>query len=176
MRTTLTAAALLLAVLLAGCGGSQQTVQSGSESDPSGAGEATADASGSQSPAASAATGQGGAGQTPSDGSGHGHSGPVEVPANAQTRQVEGTEFAFEPADLTVEVGRPVAVTLTNAGEVQHEWVLLGDDGSEIAHAHAQPGAEATAVFTLDQPGTYEVRCTVPGHAEQGMVGTVTAS
>lgn len=184
MRTTLTTVGLLLvAVVLAGCGGSQQTAQSGSESDPSGAGDTAVDAADGQSPTVSddaddSGEGQGDTGQTPGQrsSSSGGHSEPAEVPANAQTRRVEASEYAFEPADLAVEAGRPVAVTLTNAGQIEHEWVLVGDDGSEIAHAHTQSGGEATAVFTLDQPGTYDVRCTIPGHTEQGMMGTVTAS
>lgn len=48
------------------------------------------------------------------------------MPANAQTRQVEGTEFAFESAELTVEAGRAVAVMLTNAGDVEHQMSAAG--------------------------------------------------
>lgn len=100
---------------------------------------------------------------------------PAAMAARAtQTRTVQGSEFSFEPAELTVEAGRPVTVTYENVGQVQHDWVLLGPDGSELAHAHAKPGETATAEFTLE-PGTYEVVCTVPGHADAGMRGTVTA-
>lgn len=171
MRTTLTVIVMML--VLAGCDASQQAADSGSEADQPGA-EGADSAAGSD--AASRAT-PSPEGQSGADSEGHdgGHSEPVDVPAEAQRRQVEGTEFAFAPAELTVETGRPVAVTLTNAGEVEHEWELVDDDGSTIGHAHAGVGEDATVVFTLDEPGTYEVRCNISGHAEQGMVGNVTA-
>ncbi len=107
---------------------------------------------------------------------GHEEGEAVEVPADAQTFTVVGTEFAFDPAEFTVEAGRPVAVTFVNEGAVEHDWALHTADGQEVegAHAHAPAGGEAIAVFTLD-PGTYEVVCTLAGHEEAGMVGSVVA-
>lgn len=112
------------------------------------------------------------------DDSGHdadAHGGDdAEASADAQHVRVEGSEFSYEPSEVRVEAGRPVAVTYVNVGEVEHDWVLFAPDGTEITHAHVYPGEEATVEFTLE-PGTYEVRCTVPGHADAGMVGTVVA-
>jgi plastocyanin len=90
--------------------------------------------------------------------------------------EVSGTEFAFDPADFDVEAGRPVAVTFVNEGTAEHDWTLRTLDGEEVegAHANAGPGEEAAAVFTLE-PGTYEAWCTLPGHYEGGMKGTVVA-
>lgn len=186
MRTTLVAVGMILGAMLvlAGCGQTQQLAESNSQADQP---EASEGDSAAETEAASRSTPtpgrQGDAGDTQDQGKASvesqqrhdGHSEPVEVPPDAQTRRVKGSEFTFEPAELTVEAGRPVAVTLVNTGEVEHEWELIGGDGSEIAHAHAAAGEEATALFTLDEPGAYEVRCTVPGHTEAGMVGSVIA-
>ena len=114
---------------------------------------------------------------TPSAEGGHDETGEmVEIPPDAQKIEVVGTEFAFDPADFGVEAGRPVAVTFVNEGAVEHDWALRTMEGQEIegAHVHAMPGEEAAAVFTLE-PGTYEAWCTLPGHYEGGMKGTVTA-
>ena len=35
----------------------------------------------------------------------------------------------------------------------------------------ARPGQTARLRFVLDEPGAYEVMCSIPGHAEAGMVG-----
>ena len=38
-----------------------------------------------------------------------------------------------------------------------------------------QPGSTATVQIPADaQPGTYDFICSIPGHAEAGMVGTLT--
>ncbi len=105
-----------------------------------------------------------------------GGSGPVEVPADAQRVRVIGTEFAFDPAEFSVEAGRPVAVSFANEGSLEHDWVLYAADGGEVdgAHADASPGEEAMAVFTLE-PGTYQAICTLRGHEEAGMTGEVRA-
>ena len=39
--------------------------------------------------------------------------------------------------------------------------------------AGARPGQTQRIRFTIDEPGTYVVECTVEGHAEAGMVGTL---
>lgn len=181
MRKTLVAGVVVLSVVLvlAGCDEAQQLAGLESEPDQPEAGDAhsTDGPDSTEGPDAASRPTPSQGGQPGADSEQHeGHNEPVNVPPDAQRHQVESTEFAFEPAELTIEAGRSVAVTLTNAGEVEHEWELIGDDGSAIAHAHAGVGDEATVVFTLDEPGTYEVRCTIPGHAEEGMIGKVTAT
>lgn len=103
--------------------------------------------------------------------------GELAIPEGAQVLTVAGTEFEFDTPEITVEAGVPVALTYENVGAAEHDWVLFTPDGREVegAHAHAMPGEEATAVFTLE-PGEYEFWCTIPGHKELGMVGTLLAS
>ncbi|WP_370583794.1 plastocyanin/azurin family copper-binding protein [Oxynema sp. CENA135] len=45
-----------------------------------------------------------------------------------------------------------------------------------IHELELKPGAEAEWIFVPMKPGTYRLRCTIPGHAEAGMVGTITIS
>jgi plastocyanin len=81
---------------------------------------------------------------------------------------VEGTEFEFVPAELSAPAG-DVVVTLVNTGVIEHDFTIdeLG------AHIHANAGETSTGTFTAS-PGTYEVYCSVAGHRESGMVGTLT--
>jgi uncharacterized cupredoxin-like copper-binding protein len=95
------------------------------------------------------------------------------------------TEFEYNPQSWTVPAGAEVTLSLTNAGSVQHEWLLL-DAGvtvtppfdeeavkaSILVDQDVDPGASATVVFTAPSaPGAYEVVCGVAGHLEAGMTG-----
>jgi len=52
-----------------------------------------------------------------------------------------------------------------------HDWDV---EGVPNAHVTALPGQRNVATFYApEQPGTYEVVCTVPGHKDLGMVATL---
>lgn len=53
------------------------------------------------------------------------------------------------------------------AGEGEH-----AHDAGGVA-LHTQPGETKPLTFTPSAPGVYEVRCTLPGHADWGMVGLI---
>jgi uncharacterized cupredoxin-like copper-binding protein len=102
-------------------------------------------------------------------------------------------ELAWDPASVTVQAGESVTFTVTNDGEMQHEFVL-GPEHVQEAHEmaategmeHGGAGAEALAVLelapgetkevtvTFEEPGEVLYACHEPGHYDGGMVGTVT--
>lgn len=83
---------------------------------------------------------------------------------------VSGTEFAYTPATVSVPAGAAVSVTLENRGVVEHD-VTIDDLGFQL---HADPGEANSATLTAPA-GTYEFYCSIPGHREAGMRGTLTA-
>jgi uncharacterized cupredoxin-like copper-binding protein len=83
-------------------------------------------------------------------------------------------DFSFAPAHLEVDAGRPIVVEARNEGNVEHDWVLQDPDGSELAQIVLLPGEEGEARFTVER-GEYHVSCTMEGHWELGMRGTLTA-
>jgi plastocyanin len=84
---------------------------------------------------------------------------------------VVATEFAFEPADITVAADEDVALTLENAGVVEHD-ITIDELDLEI-----YAGATETVTETVNVPaGTYDYYCSIPGHRSSGMEGTLTAS
>ena len=114
-----------------------------------------------------------------------------------QTLSVAANEFAFVPAALSVQAGQPVTISLQNTGAVEHDWSIpeieisgeakssgdtpsghmMGDTGDEPKlHVAAGIGGKGTLTFTPSKPGTYEYYCTVAGHKEAGMVGTLTVT
>ncbi len=104
---------------------------------------------------------------------------------------VTATEFRFNPSALTLKAGEPAELTLKNAGQTLHDLTIVAgpgiptpsapandtdpqsSDGSPY-HVAAQAGTQATLNFTLP-PGSYTFICTVQGHADLGMRGTLTA-
>lgn len=90
-------------------------------------------------------------------------------------------EFRYDPETATVQSGSEVTVNFTNEGALQHNWLLVSSrvDATEATEADAISGAttgelggqeSASITFTAPPAGTYQVVCTVAGHAEGGMV------
>jgi uncharacterized cupredoxin-like copper-binding protein len=116
------------------------------------------------------------------------------TPTTTQSFAVAAKEFGFAPAQLTVTAGQPVELTFQNTGAVEHDWSVREIDlaGNPTAtdatgghmtgdthdapklHVAAGPAAQGKLTFTPSKAGTYEVLCTVAGHKEAGMVGTLT--
>jgi plastocyanin len=90
--------------------------------------------------------------------------------------QIVMTEYEFEPNAFTVPTGN--TLTLSNDGQVPHNMAIVEGEptggGAEIAASDdIAPGKSGG--LTIDaEPGEYGFLCTIPGHAEDGMVGTVT--
>jgi Cu+-exporting ATPase len=77
----------------------------------------------------------------------------------------------FEPADLRIGAGEWVVLELVNEDPVVHDWMV---EGVPNLDAPTRPGQTSRLRFRLDTPGVYQVVCSIPGHAEAGMVGTLT--
>lgn len=85
--------------------------------------------------------------------------------------------------DLRVNAGDEVTVSVTNQGISFHSFAVVRDPDnansvvwdSEIGSANAPltRGQSGEVSFIADTPGTYYYICTVPGHALQGMKGTL---
>jgi Cu+-exporting ATPase len=88
--------------------------------------------------------------------------------ASAQQVRVVASDMRFEPAMIEIRAGELVAVTVTNEDSVVHDWMV---DGVANVDVPVRPGQTSTLRFVIDKPGTYEIMCSYPGHAEAGMVG-----
>lgn len=87
------------------------------------------------------------------------------------------TEYEFDPNDLSVAAGDTLA--LTNDGQIPHNLTIVeGTDpeagGAELAASDDIAGGDSGELTVDAEPGDYSFLCTIPGHAEDGMVGTIT--
>lgn len=78
-------------------------------------------------------------------------------------------DFAFRPASIRVKAGDPVNLRLVNSGRITHD-LYVPALGFQVTVA---PGQEVVAELPAAPPGTYEFYCTLPGHREAGMRGTL---
>ncbi len=112
--------------------------------------------------------------------------------ASPQTTEVQLTmvEFEYQPSEITVTAGQPVRMTLVNNGTLEHDFSILefpmemtstetgghemGSGMEPEMHASAMVGESMMVEFTPTAPGSYEFFCSVAGHKEAGMAGTIT--
>jgi nitrite reductase (NO-forming) len=92
------------------------------------------------------------------------------IDAGAQQVEVTARELRFSPAEVHVRAGGWVVIRFSNDDPVFHDWMV---EGLANVDAGARPGQTQRIRVRLDTPGTLRVRCTVPGHAEAGMTGTL---
>jgi Cu+-exporting ATPase len=79
-------------------------------------------------------------------------------------------DYRFSETTIHVPAGEFVVLTLTNDDPVFHDWTVEGIANVGIG---ARPGQVSTIRFRIDQPGSYPYLCTMDGHAEAGLVGTL---
>ena len=97
-------------------------------------------------------------------------------------------EFRYDPESASVPTGAQVTVNFANEGALEHDWMLVAD-GTDVnaltaedavlpeAHSGVLPAGQSnTFTFTAPAAGTYQIVCTVAGHAPAGMVGTLTVT
>jgi plastocyanin len=81
------------------------------------------------------------------------------------------TQIAFDTTTLASKPGK-VTIDFTNPAAIEHD-VAIEQDGKQIAKSALITEGKTSVTANL-APGTYTFLCTVPGHAEAGMEGTLT--
>lgn len=112
-----------------------------------------------------------------------------------ETLTLEMKDIAFAQTEITLEAGELVEIELSNTGVVAHDFTIAEIDavhavhgdhdpvaghdehGDELAlHQALEAGDSIELRLRVHEAGTYEFYCTVPGHREAGMVGTLTVT
>ncbi len=100
----------------------------------------------------------------------------------------QANALVFEPATLEFVAGKRYRLILKNPSSLKHYftakdftdgiWTQKVEAGKvevkgAIHEVELKPSAVAEWVFVPIKSGVYELHCSIPGHAEAGMVGTV---
>lgn len=99
-----------------------------------------------------------------------GHADQANTPMVDGAREIEvtATSFAFDPEEITVQAGEDVTIVLT-ADDILHDFTVEDAEG----HVAADAGETASGGLRIDEPGSYTFYCSVEGHREAGMEGTL---
>lgn len=110
-----------------------------------------------------------------------------------KTVTIDVKEMAYAKQAIVLKAGQPVELVLVNNDTEVHDLsvdTIPITAGTEAAaaddhdhggknpdlHVSAKPGQKRTLRFTPIEEGTYIFYCTVPGHLEHGMQGTLVVS
>jgi plastocyanin len=83
-----------------------------------------------------------------------------------------GSDLAFDQKDVSAKAGN-VTINFDNKQALQHDVKVEDSSGQELGGTDLVSSGTATGTVSL-QPGTYTFFCSVPGHREAGMEGTLT--
>jgi plastocyanin len=81
------------------------------------------------------------------------------------------TELAYNTTNLSAKAGK-VTIDFKNPSALEHN-VVIEQNGKELAGFEPIANGEESETAEL-KPGTYTFYCSVPGHREAGMEGTLT--
>jgi plastocyanin len=80
-------------------------------------------------------------------------------------------QLAFTTTDATAKAGK-VTIDFTNPQALAHDVKIESSSGEEIGGTETVAEGSDSATVNL-KPGTYTFYCSVPGHREAGMEGTL---
>jgi uncharacterized cupredoxin-like copper-binding protein len=95
---------------------------------------------------------------------------PMASPMAETGLTIEMGEFFFKPNMFTIPANTDFVVTLKNTGVVAHDFVV---EKSAVSSELIDPSTTGTVTVNLPA-GSYQFICSVEGHADAGMYGTVT--
>lgn len=101
---------------------------------------------------------------------------PASSPAAATTLKLAANpagQLAYDTKQLSAKAGK-VTIDMTNASPIEHD-VAIAQGSNVVGQTPVFTGGSKSVTLNL-KPGTYKFYCTVPGHRQAGMEGTLTVS
>jgi uncharacterized cupredoxin-like copper-binding protein len=92
---------------------------------------------------------------------------PVTIALAATSVSVTGKEYKFTLSKKSARHGS-VTFKFKNAGKLSHDFKIAGKKTKTIVK-----GKSAAPLTVKLKKGTYKYVCTIPGHADKGMKGTL---
>ncbi|MHB1262619.1 MAG: plastocyanin/azurin family copper-binding protein [Thermoplasmatota archaeon] len=94
----------------------------------------------------------------------------------AEVVEVDLGAYRIIPQDLNLKAGTTYLVQVKNVHNAAHNLYIGDMESGDLAHSATIGGGASTSFTWTAETGTFDMWCAVPGHADLGMVGTVTVS
>ena len=99
---------------------------------------------------------------------------------------LELSDFRMTPDRLIVPAGSEISLHVSNTGSITHDFTVM-EIGANVGDRYDQEdqnnvyweievrsGETMTVQFlSPDEPGTYQIVCSMPGHVQAGMLGSL---
>ncbi len=95
---------------------------------------------------------------------------PAAQTGVAKKFTIQAKEFSLTPSTISVNQGDSVTITFKNSGTISHNLTI---PDLNMATNTIAPGQTDTLSFTASQTGTFVFYCSVDGHRDMGMQGTL---
>lgn len=150
-KALLVALAMAIAALgLVACGGDDDTTSGGAETQA----ESTTESGGETS------------------GGGEAEGGSAGSATVVDFETPEGSELAYTTKEASAKAGADT-INFTNVQSIPHDVAIEDEGGETVAQTEViSEGSDSTKANL--KAGTYTFFCTIPGHREAGMEGTLT--
>ncbi|MDO8559310.1 MAG: DUF5667 domain-containing protein [bacterium] len=96
---------------------------------------------------------------------------PISQPKSEKKEfEVSGTEYGFNPSNITVQAGQRVKIKFRNDGRIKHNLII---EGLGVGTKTISSDDDASIEFTAPASGNYIFFCSIPGHRQAGMEGSL---
>jgi plastocyanin len=85
----------------------------------------------------------------------------------------DGSDLAYAQKEASAKAGQ-VSIEFTNPQTLSHDVAVEDANGKTLGKTELVADGSATATLANLKPGEYTFYCSVPGHREAGMEGTLT--
>jgi plastocyanin len=85
----------------------------------------------------------------------------------------QGSTLAYAQKEVKAKAGQ-VSIEFTNPQSLSHDVAVESSSGEEVGATELVASGKAVTTISNLKPGKYTFYCTVPGHREAGMEGTLT--
>ena len=165
------------AVITSGTAAKAASASAAAPASPAGGGQPTAPAASTPAASTPSASTPAASGPKTTPKATTGTPAPPSSPAASATTALKlaasATALSFDAKQLSAKAGK-VTITLTNTAPLEHN-VTIAQGSTVLGATPTFTGGSKAVTLTL-KPGTYTFYCSVPGHRQAGMEGTLTVS